>query len=174
MIAPAGYSGTIQSRNGGTYQVDGDGFVTGVAQVDVIDLLRAGFIMAGAADKAEASLGKLIGANMNVTTDQAIPLSAFGLDPASTKVYVSRIVITNASISLTTAAGGFYLGTGKAGGTIVAAGQVYTALTTAAAALEATIAARLTQTVPALYLSLTTPQGAAATADVYVFGTVLG
>lgn len=112
-------------------------------------------------------LGKLTAADMNVVTDQAITM-------ASTKYVVQAILVANASISLTTASGGVYNAAGKpGGGVIVDAAQAYAALTSSAKFLELTLAGvGLTdvQTAGFLYLSLSVAQGAAATADVYVFG----
>jgi len=115
-------------------------------------------------------LGKLIGANMNTTSDQAIPL----IDNP-TKIRIRYIVVTNASVSLTTAAGGIYPAVSKGGTAIVASGQAYSSLTAAATTLDLTLNAATTSlsNQGAIYLSLTTAQGAAATADVYVFGDVL-
>ena len=109
-------------------------------------------------------LGTIRGANFNVTTDQPIPISA--------AVYqITGIIVTNCSASLTLAAGGFYPTTAKGGTAIVAAGQVYTALTAATITLNATIAAGAVRyTVTPVYLSLTAAQGSAATCDVYVVG----
>jgi hypothetical protein len=114
-------------------------------------------------------LGKLIGANMNVTTDQAIPITRIG----SQKYIITKIVVTNASTSLTAADGGIYTTTSKGGTAIVAAAQVYTALTAATVALDLTLAVNNTYTLDNLYFSLTGTQGGAATADIYVFGIVL-
>lgn len=123
-----------------------------------------------------ASLGS---ANFNVTTDQAITLPN-----TITAFQISGILITNASTNLTTAAGGFYADTSKTGVTIVAAAQGYTSLTAASKLLSATLAQASTVTFTSancdsvdgyltIYLSLTTPQGSAATADVYLLGTDL-
>ena len=114
-------------------------------------------------------LGKLIGANMNVTTDQAIPITRIG----SQKYIITKIVVTNASTSLTAADGGIYTAASKGGTAIVAAAQVYTALTSATVALDLTLAVNNTYTLDNLYFSLTGTQGGAATADIYVFGIVL-
>jgi len=113
-------------------------------------------------------LGKLVGANMNVTTDQAIAISA-------AKYRITRITVTNASASLTLAAGGVYPAAAKGGTAIVAAGQLYTALTVALLALDLTLAVASTvySAVPSIFFSLTTAQGAAATADIYIYGDVL-
>ncbi len=114
-------------------------------------------------------LGKLIGANMNVTTDQAIPITRIG----SQKYLITKIFVTNASTSLTAADGGIYTATSKGGTAIVAAAQVYTALTSATVGLDLTLAVNNTYTLDNLYFSLTGAQGGAATADIYVFGIVL-
>ena len=108
-------------------------------------------------------IGRLIGANMNVTTDQAITLMA-----GSWKI--EGVYVTTPSVSLTTAAGGFYTAAAKGGTAIVSAGQVYSTLTAATDVLGCTMAATPTITNNTMYLSLTTGQGSAATADVFVFG----
>ena len=114
-------------------------------------------------------LGKLIGANMNVTTDQAIPITRIGTQ----KYLITKIFVTNASTSLTAADGGIYTATSKGGTAIVAAAQVYTALTAATVGLDLTLAVNNTYTLDNIYLSLTGAQGGAATADIYVFGIIL-
>ncbi len=111
-------------------------------------------------------LGKLIGANMNVTTDQLIKIYS--------KEYIPRkIVVKNVSANLTLAAGGIYTSDAKGGSAIVAFTQVYSVLTGATKFLDLTLASiALTDilTNPFLYFSLTTGQGSASTADIYVFG----
>lgn len=112
-------------------------------------------------------IGKLVGANMNVTTDNTIPIVG------TSNYFITRILVTNASIDLDTAVGGVYTAASKGGTVIVANTQVYSALTTAAKAVALTLAAGATDNVwtgSSLFLSLTTAQGAAATADIYVFG----
>jgi hypothetical protein len=109
-------------------------------------------------------LGQLIGANMNVTSDQAISINALSYR-------ITQIVATNASLNMTNADGGIYPAASKAGTAIVAAGQIYTALTAATIALDLTLNDPNTVlTAATIYLSLTGAQGAAATADFYVFG----
>lgn len=113
-------------------------------------------------------LGSLISADMNSAADQAITIAS-----GVTKFIIRRIVVTNASISLTTAAGGVYGNLGKTAPIIVAAAQVYSALTTSAKFIDLTLEAIVGTdilTMATIYLSLTTPQGAAATANVFVFG----
>lgn len=117
-------------------------------------------------------LGSLIGANMNATTDQ--PFKTF-YDLTKGTFAVSKILATNASLSMTTAAGGIYSAAAKGGSAIVAAGQAYTGLTVATSLLSLTIATAGSNQVfsVAPILSLTTPQGAAATADFYLVGDYL-
>jgi hypothetical protein len=113
-------------------------------------------------------LGSLRGANFNVTTDQPIVISA--------PVYiVTAIWVTNCSTSMTTAVGGVYPTTAKGGTPLVAATQVYVALTAAtvlqASTLNAAANLLTTRTTGSpIYLSLTTAQGSAATCDIYIIG----
>lgn len=116
-------------------------------------------------------LGVLKGANMNSTADQPI---AIILPPNTTTYVIDKIIVTNASLSLTLAAGGFYTAASKGGTAIVAAAQVYSALTGAAKVLNPTLAVTDKRTETTLFFALTVAQGAAATADIYVIGTVLG
>lgn len=108
------------------------------------------------------------GVDFNVTTDTQLVK-----DFAFSNYIIDKIIVSNASISLTTAAGGVYTSTSKGGTAVVAAGQVYSALTTSAKTLSLTLNNTDVRTGANLYLSLTTGQGAAATADVYVFGTAI-
>lgn len=122
-------------------------------------------------------VAKLIGANMNSTSDQALALQiSDSLDPVvagAGKFILDKIIVTNASISLTTAVGGVYTTTSKGGTALVANTQVYSALTASTKWVALTLAnSALTDVFNQadIYLSLTTAQGAAATADVYVYG----
>ena len=119
----------------------------------------------GGGGSNEQLLGSLISANFNITTDQNITILA-GL------YRITKIQVTNASVSMTTAAGGIYTLGAKGGVAIVPASQVYTALTSAGVVLSCTIA-NSTNGVSPLVLSLTTGQGVAATADVYVYGVLV-
>ncbi len=124
-------------------------------------------------------LASLRSADFNSTADQPLIIP-----PAITAFALTGIIVTNASRSLTTAAGGFYPAASKAGTPIVSAAQVYSSLTTAAGLLNVTLAAfgsgtrfsiaNLTNpfgTGLAIYLALTTAQGQSPTvADVYAIG----
>lgn len=118
---------------------------------------------------ANILLGFLSAANMNSTADQAIAIGA-------AKYIVRRAVVYGASLSLTLAVGGIYTGAGKTGNAIVAATQVYSGLTGATKFLDLTLASIAPTdylTASSLFLALTTAQGAAATANVAVFGDSL-
>lgn len=114
-------------------------------------------------------IGRLIGANMNSTADQAITLP--GGAWIITNVYATK---PSTSLAASAAAGGLYTQAGKTGTTIVAAAQGYTALAAATDVVTMTQAATPTVTLSAsgtgLYFALTTGHGSAATADIFVFG----
>lgn len=132
-----------------------------------------GMAMGGApapAIKTSRVLFSLIGADMNSTADQALTkefdFSAFVID---------KIIVTNASASLTTAIGGIYGSAAKAAPILVAASQAYVALTASDGVLNPSLASAALRrmTGSTVFLSLTTAQGASATADIYVLGTAL-
>jgi hypothetical protein len=155
--------------SGGPYTADAAGIVTGVNGNDVPALAAAGCQLIGAAD---GMIGRLLGANMNVTTDQQIPLWV-----APSQYYrVTKITFKNCSGSVTTAVGGVYTAASKGGTVVVASGQAYSGITGSTLALDLTIASTpgLTEfigTTP-LYLSLSIAQGAAMTCDAFVFAQV--
>ncbi len=118
-------------------------------------------------------LGKLASANMNTTADQAITIA---LPTGTTKYVVKDVIVANASTSLTLAVGGIYTAASKGGNALVANTQVYSGVTGSTKLVSATLAAVAGTdivTASTLYLSLTTAQGGAATADVYIFGELL-
>ncbi len=112
-------------------------------------------------------------ANFNVTTDQALT-PWYGIPPGLQYV-LDRIIVTNVSTSLTTAAGGIYTAANKGGSAIVAAAQAYSGANAAGAGVDLTISAagRGVLTATPIF-SLTTGQGAAATGDILVFGYLMG
>lgn len=171
VVSPLGAQ-TYEVRSGNVYSSDGTGFVALVSSLhvgDLTDLLNAGCVL-----KEVPWLGRLISANMNVTTDQAITLDV----PIGVNFRITKITAINASTSLTTAAGGVYSAVSKGGDAIVANTQAYSGLTGNTLALDLTIATTPGKTVynqatvPAAVFSLTTAQGAAATADIYAYGDV--
>lgn len=106
----------------------------------------------------------LKGANMNSTADQA-----FTPQGAIASYMPTQIISTNASVSLTLAAGGVYDTAAKGGTAIVAAAQVYSSQTTALKNNALTLANTDTRTAAPI-LSLTTAQGSAALSDLFFFG----
>ena len=116
----------------------------------------------------------LIGANMNVTTDQQFNWGGLNGNAVGGSFLVTGQLAWNPSISLTTAAGGAYNTTGKSG-VLIAAATVYSSLTVATSAqltaAAATSVFTYQQTMP--YFSLTTGQGAAATANIALLGICL-
>lgn len=111
-------------------------------------------------------IGTLRGVDMNSISDQII-----GCSPV--RYIIRRVIVTNASVSLTTAVGGIYTGPTKSGTAIVPANQAYSALTGPEKFIDASLDALTgtdTFTNEVLYLSLTTPQGTPATADIYIYG----
>ena len=110
-------------------------------------------------------LGSVTGVNLNIgATDTPITM-------VSANYIVTSVIVTNASINLTTATAGVF--NAAAGVGPLAADQVLTALTASTKFLDATlggVALTDLQTAATLYARCGTPQGAAATADFYVFG----
>lgn len=125
---------------------------------------------------ASRVLASQLGANFNDTGDQPILL------PTNVTAFqLTGILVTNSAVNLTAAVGGFYPAASKAGTPLVAASQVYSSLTGATKLLACTLEAAVATTRYsltnladwAIYLSLTTAQGQAATGDVYVLGVDL-
>lgn len=103
------------------------------------------------------------GVNVNATGDTVLPI----ID--SSTYSVSNVVMTNASISLTTALAGVFTAP-AAGGTAIVANAALSALTGPTVVSQRTVASTAAQTGQNLYVNVGTAQGAAATVDVYVYG----
>lgn len=112
-------------------------------------------------------LWKLVGANMNSTADQPFART-FGFNAFT----INSIIVNNASTSLTLAVGGIYGAVAKGAPLLAPATQIYSALTGPTKVLNTTATALSgdMQTLSSIFLSLTTGQGATATADYYVVG----
>ena len=122
-------------------------------------------------------LASLTSADFNSTDDQAIAL------PDTLNYFqLTGIIVAGASLSLDTAVGGFYPAASKGGSAIVANSQTYSSLTGATLLLSTTLTSYAqtayfsrTQLADwAIYFSLTTAQGAAATASIFLVGIPLG
>jgi hypothetical protein len=131
----------------------------------------------GANPYSQRVLATLLSANFNTTTDQPIVLP-----PALNYFQLTGIIVAGASLSLTTAIGGFYPQAAQAGSALVNGSQTYSALTTSLLLTSLTLTAyaqaqRFSRNqLPdwAIYFSLTTPQGVEAFADIYLLGIELG
>jgi hypothetical protein len=128
--------------------------------------------------------GQLYGANFNITSDQAIPISVPSGIWMVDAIEIDEAYPQQPSVSLTTASGGFYTAVSKGGVAVVGSGQAYSSITTNAVnttgnSMLATIATAGNTTafqgfgqaskVSTLYFSLTTAQGAAAAANIRVY-----
>lgn len=164
---------SVQSQypSGTTYSAGGDGLVFSVNDNDVQDLEQAGCQMVG--QTGYTLIAYLKGANMNVTTDQKMTM----LIPVGQNYTPAQMYVTNCSTSLTTAAGAVYDAASKTGnilfGTTLTTYAGCTGAGTAGPAAATTAGTKVVdpQTTPPI-LSLTTAQGAAATADIYIWGYV--
>ncbi len=128
---------------------------------------------------AQKVIATLLSADFNSTFDQPLLIP-----PAITVFKLNSIIVANASVSLTTAVGGFYPAALKGGSPLVSGGTNYNTLTSpnllvlptltgfaSTARFSASNLAPLagdTSGSLAIYFSLTTPQGVVATADIYV------
>lgn len=116
-----------------------------------------------ATNQALRLIGSAQGVNLNSVGDTTAPILVSG------RVSVASVIVTNASTDLTTAQLAVYTAP-AAGGTAVKSAAALTANTTAAKVnvLAATSTDAITG--PNLYVRCTTAQGAAATADVFIYG----
>lgn len=157
----------IEALSGTQYKADRVGVITGVAAIDLGSLLDAGCV-------SPSFIGRILNADMNATTDQS-----FVLVNSTLPYRITRISLANTGgVNLTTAAGGIYPSASKAGTAIVANSQAYTTATGATIVFDLTVVSgqqnvlRAAGFVP--IFSLTTAQGAAALADLYLFGDFFG
>lgn len=102
------------------------------------------------------------GINANATGDTIMPVINAG------SYSVQQVVLTNASISLTTAAAGIFTAA-AAGGTAIRANAALSALTSSTVVSAAAPATTAVQTAQNLYFNVATAQGAAATLDCFVY-----
>lgn len=109
-------------------------------------------------------LGLYRGVNANAAnTDHPIPI----LNAGAYSVF--QVVVTGASVSLSTATGGLFSDV-AGGGTAIVANAALSALTGPTIVNQRTIASTAQRTEQTLYWRTGTAQGAAATFDVFVYG----
>ena len=116
-----------------------------------------------ATNQALRLIGSAQSVNLNTVGDTVAPILVSG------RVSVASVIVTNASTDLTTAQLAVYTAP-SAGGTAVKSAAALTNNSTAAKVnvLAATSTDAITGT--PLYIRCTTAQGAAATADVFIYG----
>lgn len=108
-----------------------------------------------------------VGLDFNSTADQLLAkLHAFPV------VHLLNAYVSKPSASIASAVGGLYTASAKGGVAVVAASQTYTGVTGTGLGVAIGIAnaGREEMAIAALYLSLTTPQGSAATANYTLIG----
>ena len=103
------------------------------------------------------------GVNLNSVGDTIAPILANG------RVSVQSIIVTNASVDLTTAQLAMYTGAAAAG-TAIKTAYALTGNTTAAKVVVTAATSTDAVTETPLYIRNTTAQGADATADVFIYG----
>jgi hypothetical protein len=116
-----------------------------------------------ATNQAIRLLASAQGVNVNSSGDTVMPIIN------SSRWSVSNVVFTNASISLSTATAGVFTAP-NGGGTAIVADAALSALNAASVVSQRSVATTAAQTGDNLYLDVGTPQGAAATMDVFVYG----
>ena len=108
-------------------------------------------------------IGSAQSVNLNAVGDTLAPILVSG------RVSVAYVLVTNASVSLTTAQVAVYTAP-SAGGTAVLSATALTGATTAAKVVNTAASSTDAITGANLYVRNTTAQGAAATADVFIYG----
>lgn len=189
-VPASGVTGTVGVSQGGTGQTSytngqmlignttGNTLTKGTLTqgTDFVITNGTGTVTLGNTAKSVKILGKLTSANLNSTADQAITMTS-----GVTTGILTNVLITNSSTNLGAglAAGGIYNATGKpGGGVLLAAATLYTALTAATKFISPAVATLattdiITSSTPCQF-SLTTANGTAATADIYLMGYDLG
>lgn len=163
--------GSLAVQNANAVAITG-GAVTGITPLAVAD----GGTGAAAANAAQDNLGKLLprygligsltAADLNVgTSDNAITMR-------SARYRLDKLTVEDASVNLTAATAGLFTAAGG-GGTTLAADQALSALTASTKFKDLTlqsVAGTDVLTAGTLYFRVGTPQGVAATANVWLWG----
>lgn len=172
---PASVAGDTIVRGASRLLLDGSGGVTNAVIISATNAVTfPASISTPSITINGASQGllefTLSAANFNSTADQAIAIT---LPTGFTRYRIGSVFVSNPSTSLTTAAGGFYTAASKGGIAFVIAGTTYSTLTNNTAGTNGSMALLTVvnqntafYNSATLYLSLTTAQGSAATADV--------
>lgn len=116
-----------------------------------------------ATNQALRLLASAQGVNLNAVADTVAPVLDSG------RYSVQSVIVTNASVDLTTAQLAVYSGAG-ATGTAVKSAYALTGNSTPAKTVVTAATSTDALTGTPLYIRCTTAQGAAATADVFIYG----
>ena len=103
------------------------------------------------------------GVNLNAVADTIAPILVAG------NVSVQSIIVANASVSLSSAQLAVYTGAGATGTTVKSAYALSGNTSSAKVVVTAATSTDVVSSTP-LYIRCTTVQGAAATADVFIYG----
>jgi len=103
------------------------------------------------------------GVNLNAVADTIAPILVAG------NVSVQSIIVANASVSLSSAQLAVYTGAGATGTTVKSAYALSGNTSSAKVVVTAATSTDVVTSTP-LYIRCTTVQGAAATADVFIYG----
>ncbi len=155
------------TTGGANYLSDANGIIASatMSSQDVTDLKNAGGYLL--TPPPTNLIGYIKSANFNSASDQPVNMLI------NAKYRVTKITAENTSVpGMDTAVGGIYTAASKGGSALVASTQVYTGMTDANTALDLTLALpnKILAAGTALYLSLTTAQGATATVDIAIYG----
>lgn len=123
---------------------------------------------------AVVQCGQAFSVNVNATGDTVVPISVPSLINGGGSYYIDKIILANASVSLTTAQAGFFTAASAGGVAIVSNGALSTLTAAALNAAGSAYAPPIAATTEALnlsqiYFNVGTAQGAAATMDLRVY-----
>jgi len=118
--------------------------------------------------------GAAFGIDANTAGDTPIYITVPSVLNGGGSYVISKIILSNASVSLTSAAAGIFTGAGATGTTVVSNGALSTLTAAALNAAGSAYAPTIASTTEAfnanpLYFNVATPQGAAATLDARIF-----
>jgi hypothetical protein len=116
-----------------------------------------------ASNQALRLIASAQGVNLNAVADTIAPILVAG------NVSVQSIIVANASVSLSSAQLAVYTGAGATGTTVKSAYALSGNTSSAKVVVTAATSTDVVSSTP-LYIRCTTAQGAAATADVFIYG----
>lgn len=104
MIAPTGAGGVVQGIGGNTYTVGSDGTITGVNQLDILPLIRAGFrLFSTYADKVSISspLPADLISTVAAVTPSNVALTIAAQPPHPRKLQIRIVIGTTTTTAIT-------------------------------------------------------------------------